>query len=317
MVKWLMNKKNVILLFTFSILICGVASLSLPREILAQVLPSLGKDGAGLGLTDALKNKTSQVKSTSKDLISQANEAIKNNTLNMITGVNDALKTSPLSLISQANDALKNSPLNIIDQANEALKNKTSQVKSTSKDLINQAAVKKLESIYSLTNTVGMSMVNGIKVNEIAIGENNVTATLNFQPTQNDTGENSLPVTLIVTKLPVENLTKLLSLASETSKTASTLSSGSGSMDSLINKTKLTPATLNIALQSLDLIKKLQTGVASATLSSSDNSQKITVQTPGGLVSSSTAPNEFVTVLVVPSLGSGLIQSQLPSIFTR
>ena len=28
-----------------------------------------------------------------------------------------------------------------------------------------------------------MSMVNGIKVNEIAIGENNVTATLNFQPT--------------------------------------------------------------------------------------------------------------------------------------
>ena len=34
-----------------------------------------------------------------------------------------------------------------------------------------------------------MSMVNGIKVNEITIGENNVTATLNYQPTQNDTAK--------------------------------------------------------------------------------------------------------------------------------
>jgi hypothetical protein len=138
-----MNKKNVILLFTFSILVCDIASLCLPKEILAQVLPSLPKDGVGLGLTDELKNNTSQVKDTSKDLA------------------------------GQANDALKNSPLSIIDQANEAFKNQISQSKNTSKDLVGLTAVKKLESIYSLTNTVGMSMVNGIKVNEIAIGENN------------------------------------------------------------------------------------------------------------------------------------------------
>ena len=283
-----MNKKKVILLCTFSILICGIACLSLPKEILAQVLPSLGEDGAGLGLTDALKNKTNQVKDTSKDLI------------------------------SQANDALKNSPLNIIGQANDALEDKTNQARNNTLDLIDQAAVKKLEGIYSLTNTVGMSMVNGIKVNEIAIGENNVTATLNYQPTQNDTGENSLPVTVIVTKLPVENLTQLVILAAESSKIASTLSSGSGSMDSLIDKTKLTPDTLNIALHSLDLIRNLQTGVASATLSSLDNSQKISVQTPGGLVSPlSSTPNEFVTVLVVPSMGIGPFPSNNPSIFSR
>ncbi len=238
--------------------------------------------------------------------------------MNIIDQANNALKNSPLNIIDQANNALKNSPLNIIDQANNALKNKTSQARNNSMSLIDQAAIKKLDNIYSLTNTVGMSMVDGIKVNEIAIGENNVTATLTYQPTQNGTGENSLPVTVIVTKLPVENLTKLVIFAAESSKIASSFSSSSGSMDSLIDKTKLTPDTLNIALNSLDLIKNLQTGVASATLSSSDNSQKISVQTPGGLVSVfSTAPNEFVTVLVVPSMGIGPFSSNIPSIFSK
>ncbi len=313
-----MNKKNVILLLTLSILICGVISVSLPQQISAQLLPSLSNDGVGLGLTDALQNKTSQARNNSINLIDQANDALKNSPFNIINQANDALKNSPFNIINQANDALKNSPFNIINQANDALKNKTSQARNNTLDLIDQAAVKKLEGIYSLTNTVGMSMVNGIKVNEIAIGENNVTATLNYQPTQNDTGENSLPVTVIVTKLPVENLTQLVILAAESSKIASTLSSGSGSMDSLIDKTKLTPDTLNIALHSLDLIRNLQTGVASATLSSLDNSQKISVQTPGGLVSPlSSTPNEFVTVLVVPSMGIGPFPSNNPSIFSR
>lgn len=251
LVKWSMNKKLFILFFTLSMLSCGIASISISNQIFAQLLPSLSKDGVGLGITDALKNQTSQAR---------------NNSMN----------------------------------------------------LIDQAAVKKLENIYSLTNTVGMSMVNGIKVNEITIGENNVTATLNYQPTQNDTGENSLPVTVIVTKLPVENLTKFVILATESSMIASTISGSSGSLDSLIDNTKLTPDTLNIALSSLDLIKNLQTGVASATLSNLDNSQKISVETPGGLVSSlSTAPNEFVTVLVFPSMGIGPFPSNFPSIFSK
>jgi len=303
LVKWSMNKKLFILFFTLSMLSCGIASISISNQIFAQLLPSLSKDGVGLGITDALKNQTSQARNNSMNLIDQANNALKN---------------SPLNIIDQANNALKNSPLNIIDQANNALKNQTSQARNNSMNLIDQAAVKKLESIYSLTNTVGMSMVNGIKVNEITIGENNVTATLNYQPTQNDTGENALPVTVIVTKLPVENLTKFVILATESSMIASTISGSSGSLDSLIDNTELTPDTLNIALSSLDLIKNLQTGVASATLSNLDNSQKISVETSGGLVSSlSTAPNEFVTVLVVPSMGIGPFPSNFPSIFSK
>ena len=268
-----MNKKLFVLFFTLSILSFGIASILLTNQIFAQLLPSLSNDGVGLGLTDALVNKT-----------------------NLAT----------------------NNSINLIDQANNALKNKTNQARNNSAELIDQAAVKKLENIYSLTNTVGMSMVNGVKVNEVAIGENNVTATLNYQPDQNDPESNSLPVTVIVTKLPVENLTKLVILATESSKMASTLTGGSGSMNSLIEKTQLTPDTLNMALNSLDLIKNLQTGVASATLSSLDNSQKISVQTPSGLVSSfSTAPNEFVTVLVVPSMGLGPFPSNFPSIFSK
>jgi hypothetical protein len=303
LVKWSMNKKLFILFFILSMLSCGIASISISNQIFAQLLPSFSKDGVGLGITDALKNQTSQARNNSMNLIDQANNALKN---------------SPLNIIDQANNALKNSPLNIIDQANNALKNQTSQARNNSMNLIDQAAVKKLENIYSLTNTVGMSMVNGIKVNEITIGENNVTATLNYQPTQNDTGENALPVTVIVTKLPVENLTKFVILATESSMIASTISGNAGSLDSLIDNTKLTPDTLNIALSSLDLIKNLQTGVASATLSNLDNSQKISVETPGGLVSSlSTAPNEFVTVLVFPSMGIGSLSSNFPSIFSK
>ena len=283
-----MNKSNVILFFLFTVLLCNMATLPLPKEIFAQILPSLGKNGTGLGLTDALKNN--------------ANDG-QNNSMN---------------LIDQANDALRNSPLNIIDQANNTSRNQINQGENTSKDRIIQAAVNKLENVSSLTNMVGMSMVDGIKINEIAVGENKVNATLNYQPTQNDPGDKSVPVTIIVTKLPVTNLTQLIYLASEATNSASTFSSDSGSIESVIDKTNLTPETLNIALQSLDLIKNLQTGVTSATLNNLDSSQKISVQTPGGLLSSiSSAPNEFVTVLVVPSLGSGPIQSQFPSILTK
>ena len=288
LLKGLMNKQQFILFCTLSILSFGIAFTSFSNQVFAQLLPSLSKDGAGFGFTDALKNQTSQVS---------------NNSMN---------------LLDQANNALKNSPLNIIDQANNALRDKTGQASNNSTGAIDQAAIKKLENIYSLTNTVGMSMVNGIKVNDIVVGENNVTATLNYQATQNDTGKSPLPVTVIVTKLPVENLTKLVIFAAESSKMASTLSSGSGSVESLIEKTKLTPDTLNLALNSLDLIKNLQSGVASTSLSSLDNSQKITVQTPGGLASSfSTAPNEFVTVMVVPSMGMEPLPPNIPSIFSK
>ena len=89
-----MNKKLFVLFFTLSILSFGIAAISLTNQIFAQLLPSLSNDGVGLGLTDALVNKTNQAT---------------NNSIN---------------LIDQANNALKNSPLNIIDQANNALKDK-------------------------------------------------------------------------------------------------------------------------------------------------------------------------------------------------
>ncbi len=299
-----MKKKLFIISFTSLILISCIASTTLSNPIFAQLSPSLNNNGSGLGLPHTLKNVFNHGINASKNLINQASNAI--NPFNLINQANDAIKNNPFNLINQANDAIKNNPFNLINQANDAIKNTISKSKNATMNQINQAAVKKLNSIFSLTNVVGISMVNGIKLNEIAIGDKNISAVLNYQPAQNNTGKNSLPVTVIVTKLPIANLTKLLYLAAESSKVASTLSSGSGSIDSLINQTKLTPVTLNIALQSLDLIKNLQSGVVSTTLSSLNNPQKISVQTPGGLGSSlSTAPNEFVTVLVVPSLGIG------------
>jgi hypothetical protein len=205
----------------------------------------------------------------------------------------------------------KNTSMNLINQATpEALKNTFNQGKNTSMNLINQAAVKKLESISSLTNVVGISMVNGIKLNGIVIGDTDISVTLKYQSAQNNIGNNSLPVTVIITKLPVANLTQLISLV-ESSKTIAMSSSRSGSIDSLLDQTKLNSVTLNNALQILSLVKNLQTGVASITLSSSMNPQTVSMKMLGASGSSlSTVTNDFVTVVVVPYLGV----SSFPSI---
>jgi hypothetical protein len=234
-----MNKNLISLIFVFSTLISGVASMPLSNQVLAQQFPSLNEGGIGSGLSDTLQNTISESRNTSTTLL-------------------------------------------------------------------NQAAVEKLNDIYSLTNVVGISMVDGVQLNEIAIGDENVSVALNYQPLQNSTENDSLPVTVIVTKLPAANLTQLIAVAIESSKTVEMSSNGSGSIDSILDQTKLNPATLNNAIQILSLIQNLQAGFASTTVSSVDNPQTISVQTQGGLESpSSVGPHKFITVLVVPSLGIG------------
>jgi exonuclease VII large subunit len=284
-----MIKKLFIMVLVFSTLISGIASISLSNQVLAQPSLSLNEGGIGSGLSDAFENTISESRNTTTNLLNQAN---------------DALRNTPMNIVNQANDALRNTPMNIVNQANDALRNTISESRDTTTNQLNQAAVEKLKDIYSLTNFVGISMVEGVELNEIAIGDGNVSVTLEYQSLQNNTESDSLPVTVVVTKLPVANLTQLMSLAVDASKTVSNASNSQGSIESLLDQTNLTPDKLNNALKILDLIKNLQAGFASTAFNDLDNSQTVVVQTQGGLDSSLSAagPHEFVTVLVIPSL---------------
>jgi hypothetical protein len=165
--------------------------------------------------------------------------------------------------------------------------------------------VKKLESVSSLTNVVGISMVEGIKLSGILIGDSDISVTLKSQTVQNSLGNKTLPVTVIVTKLPVANLTQLMSLV-ESSRSVATASSGGGSMDSMLGQTDLNSVMGNNAIRLLDIIKEMQIGAASIVSGNWTEPQTVSMGMLGSLRSPSTplVPNEFITVIVIPFLES-------------
>jgi hypothetical protein len=174
--------------------------------------------------------------------------------------------------------------------------------------------LKKLESISSLTNVVGISMVEGIKLSGILIGDSDISVTLKHQAAQNSLGNKSLPVTVIVSKLPVANLTQLMSLV-ESSRSVAASSSGGGSMDSLFGNTDVNSAMGNNAIRLLSIIKEMQIGAASITSGNWTEPQTVSMGMLGSLRSPSSplAPNEFVTAIVIPFLG----ESSFPSVSLR
>jgi hypothetical protein len=177
-----------------------------------------------------------------------------------------------------------------------------------------QDTLKKLESISSLTNVVGISMVEGIKLSGILIGDSDISVTLKHQAGQNSLGNKSLPVTVIVSKLPVANLTQLMSLV-ESSRSVAASSSGGGSMDSLFGSTDANSAMGNNAIRLLSVIKEMQIGAASITSGNWTEPQTVSMGMLGSLrsPSSTLAPNEFVTAIVIPFLG----ESSFPSVSLR
>jgi hypothetical protein len=69
----------------------------------------------------------------------------------------------------------------------------------------------KLEKIPPLSNIVGLSIVQGIEVSGINIGDTDMSVTLKREPTTGSNASNmSLPVTVIGAKLPVNNLTQAI-----------------------------------------------------------------------------------------------------------
>jgi hypothetical protein len=187
---------------------------------------------------------------------------------------------------------------------------------SSTSSLDSSNLVNKLERISSLSNILGISMVDGIKVSGINVGDTDLSVTLKYQPTENNvtnTGNVSLPLTVIVTKLPVSNLTQLLSLVEAARNMATAATSNVNPMDSILGQGGSSNAAMESnAVQILSLLRNIQIGATNVVNANWTLPQTVSMGLLGGLVSTgstSTAPNDLVLVAVIPFLG----QSSIPT----
>lgn len=194
----------------------------------------------------------------------------------------------------------------VLAQTTTAPNNQTSGLSGLSP----QEKLQQLERISSLTNVVGVSLVGGIKLSGVNIGDTDMSVTLKSTNPQ-ITGNKSIPVTVIVSKLPVANITQLISLV-ESSRSVATSSAGSTSTESLFGQSEMSSAMGNNALSLLMLLKNLQIGAASIVSGDWSQPQTVSMGMLGSLLnpSSSTESNEFITVIIVPFTG----ETSFPSV---
>jgi hypothetical protein len=211
-------------------------------------------------------------------------------------------------------------------QASPNIGNNTS---SSTSSLDSSKLVKKLEKVSSLSNIVGISLVDGIKVSGINIGDTDLSVTLRYQAVGGNVSNTgnasasassaSLPVTIIATKLPVSNLTQLLSMVEAMRNMATTTAtSNANPMGSILGQPgSSNPAMESNAVQILTLLRNIQIGVASIVNANWTLPQTVSMGLFGGLrdmgaASSTTtiAPTDLVVVIVVPFLG----ETNLPTL---
>jgi hypothetical protein len=209
-------------------------------------------------------------------------------------------------------------------QASPTIGNDTS---SSTSSLDSSKLVKKLEKVSSLSNIVGISLVDGIKVSGINIGDTDMSVTLRYQAvggnvsnTGNASASASLPVTIIATKLPVSNLTQLLSMVEAMRNMATTTATNNANpMGSILGQ----PGSSNAAMESnavqiLSLLRNIQIGIASVVNANWTLPQTVSMGLFGGLrdmgaassTTTTTAPTDLVVVIVVPFLG----ETNLPTL---
>lgn len=142
----------------------------------------------------------------------------------------------------------------------------------------------------------------------------------NVSNTENASASSSLPVTIIATKLPVSNLTQLLSMVEAMRNMATTTAtSNANPMGSILGQ----PGSSNAAMESnavqiLTLLRNIQIGVASIVNANWTLPQTVSMGLFGGLremgsassTSATTAPTDLVMVIVVPFLG----ETNLPTL---
>jgi hypothetical protein len=171
----------------------------------------------------------------------------------------------------------------------------------------------RLEKIPSLSNILGVSMVDGIKVSGINVGDTDLSVTLRRQTTTaaniNNTAGNmssssSLPVTVIATKLPVTNLSAVLSTVAASTDLAMATQNSGNPMDAATGQIGSNAAIQSNAFQILSLLKNIQIGTASIVNANWTLPQTVSMGFLGlGNRIAASAPSDFVLVVVVPFQG--------------
>lgn len=189
----------------------------------------------------------------------------------------------------------------------------------------------KLEKISSLSNILAASMVDGIQVSAVNVGDTDLTVTLKYQTTyspitgtaitKNTTtaaitktvGNMSLPVTVVATKLPIANLTEIVSAiealrgGSASAATSSTINP----TDALTGQIGSNGVSQTNTLPILSLLKNTQIGAASIVNTNWTLPQTVSMGFLGlGNRIAASAPSDFVLVVVVPFQG----ESSLPTL---
>lgn len=169
--------------------------------------------------------------------------------------------------------------------------------------------IQKVESIPSLSNIIGMSMVEGIKVSGLQIGDTDLTVTLRRQTAGSNLTEgagnaSSVPVTIVATKLPVANLTQLLSTAQSTLQLAATNRAEGAALPLFPTGQESNPQAGSAAVQIISLVRNLQMGTASIVSANWTTPQTVSMGLLGlGNAQAPLAANEIVFVMVVPFQG--------------
>jgi hypothetical protein len=203
-------------------------------------------------------------------------------------------------------------PTVVVAQSQQPTTGSSSSKGSSAAQNLNSAKLlNRLEKIPSLSNIVGVSMINGIKVSGISVGDTDLSVTLRRQITtaannNNTTGNmsSSLPVTVIATKLPVTNLSAVLSTVAASTDLAMATQNSGNPMDAATGQIGSNAAIQSNAFQILSLLKNIQIGTASIVNANWTLPQTVSMGFLGlGNRIAASAPSDFVLVVVVPFQG--------------
>jgi hypothetical protein len=203
-------------------------------------------------------------------------------------------------------------PTVALAQSQQPTMGSSSKDSSAAPNLNSAKLLNRLEKIPSLSNIVGVSMVNGIKVSGINVGDTDLSVTLRRQiattanNNNNTTGNmsSSLPVTVIATKLPITNLSAVLSTVAASTDLAMATQNSANPMDAATGQIGSNAAIQSNAFQILSLLKNIQIGTASIVNSNWTLPQTVSMGFLGlGNRIAASAPSDFVLVVVVPFQG--------------
>ena len=163
-----------------------------------------------------------------------------------------------------------------------------------------------IEKISSLSNVIAVSTVSGIKFSGISIGDTSLTVTLKRQTNASNVGNTTLPVTVIVSKLPVNNLTDVISMLQATRNMQSAIRNVPPSTASTIDLGTLlasNPGVQSNSLQILSVLKNVQIGLGAIVKPNWTLPQTITLGLlglPASATAAASASTDVILVTVVP-----------------